>query len=84
VKKAESQVKEWTKPATDSLIGGTAGDLVKSKEQLIMENALVCQQVIVLKRLCWLHHTSVRNQAKKSCRFECGQTRTLAGMHVML
>jgi hypothetical protein len=34
VKKLETQVKTWTKPTTDSLIGGTAADLVKSKEQL--------------------------------------------------
>jgi len=43
-------VKAWTKPETDSLVGGTAADLVKSKEQLIMEKALLRQQVIVLKR----------------------------------
>ena len=50
VKKLETQVKTWTKPTTDSLVVGTAADLVKSKEQLIMENALLRQQVIVLKR----------------------------------
>jgi putative transposase len=50
VKKLETQVKAWTKPVTDNLIGGTAADLVKSKEQLVMENALLRQQVIVLKR----------------------------------
>lgn len=50
VKKLELQVKAWTKPTTDSLVGGTAADLVKSKEQVIMENALLRQQVIVLKR----------------------------------
>jgi putative transposase len=50
VKKLEVRVKAWTKPATDSLLGGTAADLVKSKEQLIMENAFLRQQVIVLKR----------------------------------
>ena len=50
VKKLETQVKAWTKPATDSLLGGTAADLVKSKAQLVVENALLRQQVIVLKR----------------------------------
>jgi hypothetical protein len=50
VKKLETQVKAWTKLATDSLVGGTAADLVKSKEQPIMENAWLRQQVIVLKR----------------------------------
>jgi putative transposase len=49
-KKLETQVKAWTKPTTDSLVVGTAADLVKSKKQLIMENALLRQQVIVLKR----------------------------------
>lgn len=50
VKKVETQVKAWTKPTPDNLVVGTAADLVKSKEQLIMENALLRQQVIVLKR----------------------------------
>jgi len=50
VKPLETQVKTWTKPTTGGLVGGTAADLVKSKEQLIMENALLRQQVIVLKR----------------------------------
>jgi hypothetical protein len=34
VKKLETQVKAWTKPATDSLLGGTAVDLVKSFHEL--------------------------------------------------
>jgi putative transposase len=50
VKQLEAQVKAWTKPATDGLIGGVAADLVKSKTQLIMENALLHQQVIILQR----------------------------------
>ena len=50
VKKLEARVKAWTKPATNSLIGGTAADLVKSKKQMILENAFLRQQVIVLKR----------------------------------
>ena len=50
VKKAETRVKAWTKPATDSLIGGAAADLVKSKPELIAENAFLRQQLIVLKR----------------------------------
>jgi hypothetical protein len=40
VKKPETRVKAWAKPATDSLIG-IAADLVKSKEQLSMENAFL-------------------------------------------
>lgn len=42
-KKAETHIKTWTKPATDSLIGGTAADLVKSKPELIAENAFLHQ-----------------------------------------
>ncbi len=50
VKQLETQVKAWTKPMTDSLVGGCAADLVKSKTQLIMENVLLRQQVIILQR----------------------------------
>jgi transposase InsO family protein len=50
VKQADTCLKTWTKPATDSLIGGTAADLVKSKSELIAENAFLRQQLIVLKR----------------------------------
>ena len=50
MKQLETQVKAWTKPATDSLIGGTAADLVKSKPELIVENAFLRQQVIVVTR----------------------------------
>ena len=53
VKKLETQGGTWTKPTTDSLVGGVAADVVKSKEQVIMENALLRQQVIVLKRHKW-------------------------------
>lgn len=50
VKKLETRVKAWTKPATSSLIGGTAADLVKSKPELVVENAFLRQQVIVLNQ----------------------------------
>jgi hypothetical protein len=49
-KKAETRIKAWTKPATNSLMGGTAADLVKSRPDLMAENALLRQQLIVLKR----------------------------------
>ena len=32
----------------------------------------------------WLHHTSVRNQAKKSWQFDHSHTVKLAGLHIML
>ena len=50
VRKVEVRMKAWTKPATKSLIGGTAADLVKSKPELIVENAFLRQQLIVVTR----------------------------------
>ncbi len=49
-KNVEARVKAWTKPATDSLMGGAAADLVKSRPALIAENAFLRQQRIVLQR----------------------------------
>jgi len=40
----------WTKPLTSSLPLGTLADLGRSKSELIAENALLRQQLIVLKR----------------------------------
>jgi hypothetical protein len=50
VKKAETWVKTWTKPATESLIGGTVADLVKSKPLSIAENAFSTRQLMVAIR----------------------------------
>ncbi|HEX2995484.1 MAG TPA: hypothetical protein VHP14_11705, partial [Anaerolineales bacterium] len=36
------------------------------------------------KLVCWLHHTSVRNEAKKSWQFDHSHPVKLAGIHVML
>ncbi|MBN1450514.1 MAG: helix-turn-helix domain-containing protein [Anaerolineales bacterium] len=46
----ETRVKEWTRLAPDRQITGVAGDLVRSKPELIAENAFLRQQVIALKR----------------------------------
>jgi putative transposase len=40
----------WTKPLTSSLPLGTLTDLGRSKSELIAENALLRQQLIILKR----------------------------------
>ena len=40
----------WTKPLRSSLLLGTFADLGRSKSELIVENALLRQQRIVLKR----------------------------------
>ncbi len=44
------QLKRWTTPRTETMIGGAVNDVAKSKVELIAENALLRQQFIVLKR----------------------------------
>ena len=63
VKNLETQVKAWTKLTTDSLVGGMAADLAKSNGQLIMENALLRQQVIVLKRQVARPHLTAKDRS---------------------
>ncbi len=50
VKNIEKRFKAWTEPSADSQVGGGAADLVKSKQQVILEKAFLRQQVIILKR----------------------------------
>ncbi len=47
---AEKHFRAWTEPASDSMVGGIATDLMKNKPQVILENAFLRQQIIVLKR----------------------------------
>ena len=46
----QQQIKQWAKPATLSLISGVISDLTRSRSDLIVENALLRQQLIVLHR----------------------------------
>jgi putative transposase len=41
---------DWTKPDTTSLIFGTVTDLARSRSELVAENALLRQQLIILRR----------------------------------
>jgi putative transposase len=41
---------DWTKPSTPSLMVGTVTDLARSKSELVAENALLRQQLIILRR----------------------------------
>jgi putative transposase len=50
LQRLETQVKAWTKPTSDRQIAGVVADLFRSKEDLVVENAYLRQQVIVLKR----------------------------------
>jgi len=46
----QQKIKQWAKPATLSLISGVISDLTRSRSDLIVENALLRQQLIVLHR----------------------------------
>lgn len=50
VKSVEVRFRAWTKPSTYDLIEATAADLIRTKPELIVENALLRQQLIVLQR----------------------------------
>ena len=43
-------IKQWTKPATVMLVVSTLADMSRSRTDLIIENAMLRQQLIVLKR----------------------------------
>jgi hypothetical protein len=46
----QERIKLWTKPPTSVLIIGTLSDLTRSHTDLVVENALLRQQLIVLNR----------------------------------
>jgi len=43
-------IKQWAKPATLTLTSGIFPDLTRSRSDLVIENALLRQQLIVLNR----------------------------------
>ncbi len=46
----QERIKRWTKPTTSVLIIGALSDLTRSRTDLVVENALLRQQLIVLNR----------------------------------
>ena len=50
INRVKAQLKKLTKPATATLAAGAVSDLPRSKSDLIVENAILRQQLIVLKR----------------------------------
>jgi len=46
----QERIKHWIKPATSVLIIGILSDLTRSHTDLVVENALLRQQLIVLNR----------------------------------
>jgi putative transposase len=49
---AKQRLRQWTRPdnSNDSLAVGVASDITRSKSELVLENALLRQQLIVLQR----------------------------------
>lgn len=45
-----ARLREWTKPDQHSLAGGAVADATRSKSELMLENALLRQQLIVVSR----------------------------------
>ena len=50
VNRLRTRFVQWTTPLTSSLLLGTLADLIRSKPELIAENAILRQQLIILKR----------------------------------
>src|SRR5712691_8974805 len=50
VKSLRARFLQWTRPLTSSLPLGTLADLGRSKAELVAENALLRQQLIILRR----------------------------------
>ncbi len=46
----KERIKHWTKPASSVLIISTLSDLIRSRTDLVVENVLLRQQIIILKR----------------------------------
>jgi len=49
-RRANQHLKQWTKPATATLLTGTLSDITRSRADLIAENLMLRQQLIVLNR----------------------------------
>jgi len=50
LKRLEPRIQRWVKPTSQSLALGTLADLARSRSELVLENAFLRQQVIVLSR----------------------------------
>ena len=50
VNEVRNLVLEWTKPLKETLVGGVAHDVIKTKTDLVVESMLLRQQLIILKR----------------------------------
>ncbi|HEX6479099.1 MAG TPA: hypothetical protein VF043_09665 [Ktedonobacteraceae bacterium] len=60
----------WTKPLTSSLLLSTLADLRRSKSELVAENALLRQQLIILKHQVKRPTARSRIASSSSCWHE--------------
>jgi hypothetical protein len=51
-------IKHWTNPSTSPMVSGILSDLTRIRSDRIAENALLCQELIVLK---WLRLRASKN-----------------------
>jgi len=56
----ESTLHQWLKPSSQSLVFGTFADLTRRRSELVLKNALMRQQVIVLS--CQGRHASLTHR----------------------
>ncbi len=66
----QERIKRWIKPATPALIVGILSDLTRNHTDLVVENALLRQQLIVLNRQKNIRHTLIRNDRIKALNSE--------------
>ena len=50
LRRLQERINRWIEPATLPLIPGLFSNLTRSHADLVVENALLCQQLIVLHR----------------------------------
>jgi len=48
--RVKNSIKKWTQPVTVTLAAGAVADLTRKRQDLLVENAILRQQLIVLKR----------------------------------
>jgi hypothetical protein len=68
----ERRLRHWTRPENRDLVLNAVLDMTRSKSEVVLENALLRQQLIVLKRgeeetVCWLRITSAEEQRVRTC-----------------
>jgi len=77
-----SQIKKWVNPTTAILITASLTDMTRSKADLIAENAMLCQQLIVLNRQVKRPQLTNRDRLRLVLLVCCTQLRQ-QGLHII-